>query len=179
MARLRPNLRISQLELQSPDELESIADINLRTLRALGLVAQIDGGLTSSRIGDKSLDFDRVCERLDEIRDEGELLVAQDMEGGRIVGALQASFNERLDEYMIDYLVVEATYRRRGVGRELMSTANRRACDYSLGNLSLNSLDQSIEFYDKIGFVINPADGGLSGYYTPMTMPVSAHTMLA
>jgi ribosomal protein S18 acetylase RimI-like enzyme len=170
------NLLISKLEPQTSDELESTSDIATRTLRALGLISLVDTELIEEFGVNKTLNFSRVCDRLDEINEWGELLIAQDVDGGRIVGALQAAFYESDSNYNIDYLAVDYAKRGMGIGRELMNVAEQRACERSLEALTLMSLHQSVGFYKQIGFEVDlgRGRGGRTGSYTPMSRAVSA-----
>ncbi len=170
----RPNIRINALELQEPDKLESLDDIDLRTRRALGLISLIDDLLIDGYSAESSLCFSRVCKRLGEIKSSGELLIAQNVDGGRVIGALQATFNEPNNSYNIDHLVVDPSRRNTGIGRELMIVADLHARERSLGTLSLNALQDSIDYYDKLGFSIDPKNGGQIKLHTRMNKPVVA-----
>ena len=170
--RLRPNVRINVLELQEPDRLESLDDIDLRTRRALGLISHINDALTDDYSEEPSLNFDRVCECIDDINQWGELLIAQGLDGGKVVGALQATFNEPNNSYDIDHLVVDPTRRNAGIGKELMAVADQHARERSLGTVSLKALQESISFYDKLGFSIDPRNGGKIEFHTRMYKPL-------
>ena len=78
--------------------------------------------------------------------------------GGRLVGAVMAGYDGHRG--WINYLAVEPGRQRAGVGRQLMSEAERvlRAAGCPKINLQVRPENQAaIAFYERLGFVVEGA----------------------
>ncbi len=84
------------------------------------------------------------------------LLVAED--GGRVIGAVMAGYEGHRG--WINYLAVEPARQRGGLGRELMTAAERllRAAGCPKINLQVRPENQAaIAFYERLGFSVEGA----------------------
>ena len=167
------DVRIAAIELQDSSRIESFSDVSPETLRALGLISLVDQKLVDGHGSHRTLNLNRVSERIDEIDQWGELLVAQLPDRRNvIVGAMQASFNQQKSHYEIDFLAVDESRRKQGVGTALIDEAERHASARSLKMLSLLALGESVPFYDRLGFEITPHS--YNGYFTPMVRAIKS-----
>lgn len=85
----------------------------------------------------------------------GEILVAE--VDGKVVGHIEVipDFSRDLGEYLyISVLMVHRRYRQRGIGTKLVGMAEDYARERGLRCVVVNSEEQSVGFYEKLGFKI-------------------------
>ena len=85
----------------------------------------------------------------------GEIFVAE--VDGKVVGHIEVipDFSQDPGEYLyISVLMVHRKYRRRGIGTKLVGVAEDYARERGLHYVVVNSEEQSVGFYEKLGFKI-------------------------
>ena len=74
-------------------------------------------------------------------------------DGGRLIGGAVGFV--RFAWYFLDLLYVDAAYRNRGIGRQLLTAAERFASDRQLVGVRLDTADfQARGFYEKMGYTL-------------------------
>lgn len=84
--------------------------------------------------------------------DDKELLFAA-LDNDRFVGGLYVTYTE--DSMYISRIAVEEAYRKHGIGKQLMATAEQKARSLGLYSITLGTLDfQAKAFYELLGFEV-------------------------
>jgi ribosomal protein S18 acetylase RimI-like enzyme len=100
------------------------------------------------------------------LRENHTLLIALESTKGRIVGALLLRAPSHISMFF-----VSSEFQGRGIGKQLFHLASEicRKTDPSLANISVNASPNSVEFYERLGFVAHGEEQIINGIrFLPM-----------